>query len=224
MQKIILRLSSFAVVIMLTTLVAACTSEPYETGDGEYSYLRTDFAVVSTNGSANIASFLTDEGREMTLATPFEVEKLKADTTYRALVYYSQPLNADLEVMSVRLVNVCNPFKPSKEQIMKTDPIGWESIWVSENKSYLNLALNLMVGVSDDEDADKQQVLGVRLDSSEDHQTHYTLYHDQNNVPEYYTYKTYVSIPLGKDAQSGDAYTVTVNTYDGILQKTVYLP
>lgn len=208
----------------LVVSVSACKQETYESGDGEYSFLRSDFAEVSTSASGGIVSFSTDDNRQLQLKKPLNVNGLKADTVYRALVYYSQPPNGQLDVKNIRMINVSRPWTADKQPDMKTDPTGWESVWLSSNKKYLNLSLKLMVGVSEDKEAEQKQIISVRKDAVVGRHVYLTLYHDQNGVPAYYTHKTFLSIPLGEDVQSGDAFTIRVNTYEGVKQKTVYVP
>lgn len=205
-------------------LFCSCTSTPYEAGDGEYSYMCADFATVKTNADAQMESFLTDDNKSLRLTSPRKVEGAKADTTYRALVYYDVNGTDEVQLRSMRGISVCHPFKPSEDKPMLTAPTGWESMWLSKNKSYINLAINLLVGIDNNIEEQQQHVLGVCQDSVVGRHTYYTLYHDQHGVPEYYTLKTYLSIPISKDAQSGDAFTLTVNTYKGLKQKTLILP
>lgn len=47
-----------------------------------------------------------------------------------------------------------------------------------------------------------------------------TLFHKQNNQPQYYTSKVYVSVPLDGIA-SGDSITLKVNTYKGMVTKDI---
>ena len=203
---------------------SSCKQETYEPGDGKYSFLRSDFVEVATNASGAIVAFNTDDNRRLTLKTPMATRDLKADTIYRALVYYSEPTSGNLEVRNIRMINVSRPWTANDTQEMKTDPTGWESAWISKNRKYLNLALNLKVGVSYDKEADTRHIVSVRKDSVIDRHVFLTLYHDQNGVPEYYTHKSFLSISLGKDVQPGDAFTITVNTYKGLKKKTVYVP
>lgn len=48
---------------------------------------------------------------------------------------------------------------------------------------------------------------------------HLTLYHDQGGVPEYYSQRTYVSIPLS-DIHA-DFIILTINTYDGGKERKI---
>jgi hypothetical protein len=98
-----------------------------------------------------------------------------------------------------------------------TDPVGFESMWVSKNGSYLNLSLLLKSGKAEGDTS--LHTLGVvsngTTTDADGHRTlHLTLYHDQGGVPEYYTVQQYVSIPtqLLKDA---DTVELTLNTYNG---------
>ena len=213
-----------AIVIVIAIALVACTTDVYESGDGDYSYIRGDFANLSTDSHGRIVSFLTDDNATIKLPSPVAVEGMKADTTYRALVYYNQPQNAAPELLNLKMVSVAKAFEESDDDPLKTDPVGWESMWVSSNGTYLNLALNLLDGVSDDKDDPLHHVLGVCLNSTANHHFYFTLYHDQSGIPEYYTRKAYFSMPLDDTFQKNDTLTLTVNTYDGIQTKTVILP
>ena len=79
-------------VAIATAALTACTTEQYDAGDGKYSYLRSDFAEVTTDGPARMSSFVTDESHTWHAAgTPRVSWMTKSDTTYRALVYYATP-------------------------------------------------------------------------------------------------------------------------------------
>lgn len=215
----------FSIFLMcLLSVVSACTTDTYESGDGEYSYMRGDFANLRTDTKGNIVSFLTDENNTITLKEPLAFSDAKPDTIYRALVYYSKPQKEDAEILNLKMVNVTKAFVETKEKKLKTDPVGWESMWISNNKSYLNLSLNLLDGVSEDENTDMRHVVGICQDSIVGSHFYYTLYHDQGGIPEYYTRKTYLSMPLGDSFHDGDILTVTVHTYEGIQTKTVIVP
>jgi hypothetical protein len=57
----------------------------------------------------------------------------------------------------------------------------------------------------------------VRSTSSGSKCVELRLYHDQNHVPEYYTSRTYVSLPLSVYSSvltSGDSIRIRIKTYD----------
>ena len=47
------------------------------------------------------------------------------------------------------------------------------------------------------------------------------LYHDQGGVPEYYSQRAFLSVPLQK--LGVDSIHFEVNTYDGIVRKTLFV-
>ena len=50
---------------------------------------------------------------------------------------------------------------------------------------------------------------------------HLRLYHDQGGMPEYYSQRTYFSIPIQK--LGVDSIQFTINTYKGLVTKTLSL-
>lgn len=204
----------------------SCETDSYESGDGKYSNLRADFADVHTNGNAQFYGFMTDEGDSLTFAEPKTYKwATTADSTYRALVYYNK-VEGKADVVSVSSVSVPNIYPIWKLKEMKTDPVTLESSWLSPNRRYANLGINLMTGTEDGKN--DRQVLGMFCDTLLVHGNGHrhlqlSLYHDQNGVPQYYTSRGYVSIPLQKHPYqlgTGDTLSVTVNTYDGPVVKT----
>lgn len=43
-------------------LLESCTTEPYDSGDGELSYMRADFVEANTDSEKNVVSVKTDDG------------------------------------------------------------------------------------------------------------------------------------------------------------------
>ena len=75
-----------ATALMLWT--AACTTEEYESGDGDYSYLRADFAEVHTTGAKKVGNARTDDGDSLVLQPPLDCSWASVpDSTYRAPCY-----------------------------------------------------------------------------------------------------------------------------------------
>ena len=108
-----------------------------------------------------------------------------------------------------------------KEKV-KTDPLTLESIWISKNKRYLNASVYLKVGSTDDEEAIHK--MGVVCDTIMAHADstrtlHLRLYHDQGGVPEYYSQRTYFSLPLSE--LHADSIRFSINTYKGEVVKTL---
>ena len=143
------------------------------------------------------------------------------------MLYYNKVKAADgklaAEVVSLGRVP-CLYVKPltSFEKTYKDDPVKFESIWNSKSGKYLNLHLQLKTGYTEDSTA--VQKLDVVTDSlisypSGRRTLSLLLYHDQGNVPEYYSTQAYVSIPT--TALAVDSIRLYINTYSGPVIKTM---
>lgn len=207
----------------------ACTTEDYETGNGEYSFLRADFAEVHTAGEKKVVNARTDDGDSLVLQPPLDCSWATVpDSTYRALLYYSREPGKSLEVegFSAAQVLVLHAMEVKDKTKVVTDPLTLESAWISPNGKYLNFGMFVKTGVSDAKDA--YQTLGMARDTvitSEDgiRVHHLRLMHKQNGVPEYYSSRIYTSIPLAPFAQ-GDLLRVEINTYEGPVVRMFEIP
>lgn len=209
-------------------LLSACTNDAYDTGDSRYSYLRTDFVEARTDGRARLVSATTDGGGALSFPRPVTVAwAAKADTAYRALLYYNLPSAASdtavsplaVEPVSMVQVYVLRPRAASDTVAVSTDPVHFLSAWRSANGSYVNLSLALMTGVADSIDA--RQSIGLVCDSVTErgngrHTYYYTFLHSQGGVPQYYKSTVYVSIDT-KKMTAGDRVRLSLNTYEGIV-------
>ena len=208
--------------VLLSSLVLlACTQDTYEKGKGKYSLMRGDFAEAVVNGSKQVTKIITDDGDELPLTTPFTAKWVtKADTVYRCMLYYNK-VDDKAEVISMGQVpcadiNTLAEFKKP----MATDPVKFESSWISKTRRYLNLSLLLKTGSTDDTTA--VQSLAIVSDTLITHpdnkQTrHLILYHNQGNVPQYYSTQVYVSIPT--ERIDADSVQISINSYDGEVIK-----
>lgn len=208
-------------VLMLPLTWLACSHDAYESGDGKYSYLRADFVAARSGTAGQIVSATTDEGETLSFSEPVAAKwATTADSTYRALLYYNLR-DAVAEPLSISRVPVLQPVLASAVEAPRQDPVGLQSGWVSTNGGYLNLGLLLKAGKSDDEEA--AQSVGVVCDSIVGGNAFLRLLHDQGQVPEYYTVRQYVSIPL-TELLAGKTVHLSVNTYDGLLTRTFAAP
>ena len=187
----------------LSAILSSCSQDAYEKGEGEYSLMRGDFAEASVNSNKQIVSIMTDDGDQLPLKEGYKAKWIAtADTTYRCILYYNKV----------------------KEKELKTDPIKFESIWLSRTGKYLNMSLLLMTGYTDDTTAvHKLSFVSDTLVTHPDskHTLHFCLHHDQNGVPEYYTTQAYVSLLV--DSIHADSIRFAVNTYNGPVVKTLSL-
>ena len=78
--------------VVAAALLASCTTEQYDSGDGKLSYLRSDFVEACTDAQSRMSSFTTDEQLSLQVEdTPKVSWMTTPDSTYRALVYYAAP-------------------------------------------------------------------------------------------------------------------------------------
>ena len=205
----------------LFTFFCACTSDAYEKGTGTYSLMRTDLAEATIDGEKYAVSLVTDEGDSYTLSPKYQGKWIQtADTTYRVIAYYNPHDDGTAEAVAFGVVPTLIPREQWKFKTQPQDPVGVESAWVSTNGKYLNMALLVKSGHTDDEDA--SHIIALAQDTVITHADQrrtaiYRLLHDQGNVPEYYTNRHYVSILLPEDRP--DTVTLTIQTYDGTLSR-----
>ena len=218
-------------------ILLSCTSEAYDTGDGDYSYLRADFVEIHTYEARQIDYAISDDGKRITPDRPFSVKWAeKGDTLYRALFYYNQKPDAGAKPLSLQSVYVLWPKDSADVKSQKYDPVTFESAWVSTCQRsdltikadqlspvthYLNIAFLVKTGQPDDEKA--RQSIGVISEQSDDGSLQLTLLHDQGVVPQYYSSRIYASIPLTA-SQLQQTVTLRINTYDGLLTRTFAAP
>lgn len=212
-----------------TLLLAACTSESYDSGDGTYSYLRADFAMLHASTDLNVDYFTTDDDTRLYVAEPFTKTWITTpDTTYRALVYYNVPKTGSttttVSVVSTSYIYVLTPIAAENFDTIRTDPVTFESAWLSANGIYVNIGFYIKTGTSDDDDA--QQTIGIVDDGIETLDDGTTqrclrLYHDQGDVPQYYSSRRYLSVRA--DNIAADAVKITVEDYDGTAERTITL-
>ncbi len=213
-------------VVMLSLLLSfvSCTNDEYESGDGEYSYMRADFVEAHSGDAGYLTSFVTDEGDSLLLSPKYEcLWATTPDSVYRALMYYSREDSSSLNVRGISISQVFMLYLPKQPRdTVYVHPVGLESSWMSANGKYFNMGLNLRTGKGENEKA--RQTLGVVLDTTlllpnGSHEHHLRLFHNQGEVPEYYTTKVYASIPMAYFSP-GDVVSLSVNTYDGLVTRS----
>ena len=214
--------------LLVIILVASCTQDAYEKGEGTYSLMRGDFAEANVNSNREVTSITTDDGEILPLTTLATAQWIsRPDTIYRCMLYYNKVKAADgkpaAEVISLGRVP-CLYVKSlvSFEKTYKDDPVKFESIWNSKSGKYLNLHLQLKTGYTEDSTA--VQKLDIVTDSLISYPNgrrtlSLMLYHDQGNVPEYYSTQAYVSIPT--TGLAVDSIRLYINTYSGPVIKTL---
>lgn len=208
----------------LLTFLASCQTDSYDKGEGELSLTRADFVVAHANNEKKIDQVVTDDGQTLTLQTPTSAKWITtADSLYRAVLYYNQRETTDKMVEPVALSQITTlsplPLEKFKEGI-KTDPVTFESIWKSRNGKYINIGMYLKIGQIDNNEV--HHTVGIAMEkvqtNADQTSTAYlTFYHDQGDVPEYYSSKYYISIPCNEI--KADSVCITINSYKGIVKK-----
>ena len=229
------RVASYVTMLAALCLTASCENESYDSGTGSLSLTRADFVEAHTDEACAIDYAVTDEGLRLELSPRFAPSWAEtSDTLYRAVLYYDVPASADCSPAStflsatsssaavvvpraISLVPVLYPKAEADfEDGLRTDPVKFESIWLSADGRYINIGFYLKNGRVDSGDnllhtigmAHRRTV--VNDDGTRTAQL--CLYHDQGGVPEYYSSRYYVSVPCaGIDA---DSVHVAINTYD----------
>ena len=221
-------LFTFHFSFLTSSLLTSCTQDAYEKGEGEYSLMRGDFAEANVNSNREVTSITTDEGETLPLTILQKAQWIsRPDTIYRCMPYYNKVKSADgkpaAEVISLGKVP-CLYIKPLSvlDKNYKDDPVKFESLWLSKSGKYLNLHLQLKTGYTEDSTA--VQKLDVVSDSLITYPNgrrtlSVLLYHDQANVPEYYSTQAYVSLPT--TGLGVDSIRLYINTYSGPVVKTL---
>ena len=151
----ICRLNIF-ILFLLSTMISSCTQDAYDKGEGKYSQMRGDFVEAQIDASKQIVSITTDDDEMLPLVNPYSANWItKGDTLYRCMLYYNKVETAKgkyaAEVLSVGQVP-CPSLKhwADFKEKYRTDPVKFESLWLSKSGKYLNLYMLLKTGVTED--------------------------------------------------------------------------
>lgn len=202
-------------------MAGACTNDAYESGDGRYSYLRADFCMLHAAGSGLADYALTDDGDTLRFSSPATVLwAMQPDSLYRALVYHDVSRRT---LFGASRVMVVQPMLPSDSATVSTDPLTIESAWAAGG--YLNIGFAVKTGQSDS--IEVRQQLGLLLeqasvDASGKRTIALRVTHAQNGMPEYYTVRGYMSMPLAEGMQ-GATIRLSANTYRGTICREIEL-
>ena len=217
MKKIFQFIVIITVSCQLSAVISSCTRDYYDKGEGELSYLRGDFAEAYVNSSRQVTKIVTDDGDDLALTAPVLAKWAEvSDTTYRCRLYYNKVGNK-AEVLSIGEVPCLNVIPlPKFDEPLRTDPVTFQSTWMSKNGRYLNVGILIKSGVTNDTAA--IQSIGLVTDTIITHPDnkkirHITMHHNQNNVPEYYSTQIYMSVPT--KIIDADSVRISINSYDG---------
>ena len=203
-------------------LLCACETDSYDKGEGRYSQMQADFAELTVNSEKQGTQFLTDEGEQYRFETPCTASWIqRPDTMYRALVYFNKTGDGTAQAVAVGQMGVLRPAEHWRFKEQPQDPLGVESLWLTRNGKYINMGLLLKNGHIDDTEGTHAVALcqdTVLVNPDQTRTAYYRLLHDQNDAPEYYTNRRYISIILPQPVP--DTIHLELQTYDGPQQRT----
>ena len=206
---------------LFTFLLFSCETDSYEKGQGKYSLMLADMGEIVINSEKQAVSFTTDDGDGYTLTSPVTGQWIQtADTTYRAIIYYNKVENGQAEYMGLTTVPTMVPVEHWRFKEQPQDPVGFESAWLAKSRKYINLGLLFKSGYVDD--AIGRHLISIAQDTvlvnaNQTTTAYYRFLHGQNETPEYFTNRHYVSILLPQDLP--DTVSVSIVTYSGIVER-----
>lgn len=215
-----------AVLSSALLMLFSCESDSYDTGTGTYSLMTAEFGEAYTDEEGVLKFFTTDDDVSLTLSPEVSYSDAKPDTLYRRLLYYDVADGNIVEPRAITVVPVAYPHPALAFDSVYTDPVSFESLWVSASGKYINMGLYFLTGEADGSD-DLRHTVGIAVDSvvTDDNLLstyHMRLYHDQGGIPEYYSTKYFISIPT-TSIPAADSVVMRINTYDGTVTKGVGL-
>ncbi len=210
---------------ILLLLLASCESDSYDKGEGELSLATAEFVEAHANGNKQMDYVITDNDDRLTVSPQPSVKWMTTtDSLYRALLYYNNVGEGIIEPLSITQVPTLSIYPDWMIQDIKTDPVTFESIWQSANGKYLNMAFYLKIGeVGKDAELHTISIIQDTIITNADGSTtaYMQLYHDQGDMPEYYSSKCYISIL--RDSIKADSIYIDINTYKGKVNKKMAL-
>jgi len=214
---------ALSIACCLALCLGACQVDSYSTGEGRNSLTQATFASLTVDADKQGIAFLTDEGENYTLLHPYRTSWIETpDTVYRALIYYNKVDEGKADIRSSARLTTIHPIAHWRFTTLPQDPLDVQSVWLSNGARYLNLALLVKSGYVDDKE--ERQTIGMAVDTLLHHAdgrtaAHYRLLHSQNDVPQYFTNRRYVTVAL--PATPPDTIHLTIPTYAGEVLRTL---
>ena len=206
------------ITVMLLMLLSSCENDPYDTGDGYFSHMTTAFGEACFDSQGRAYKFVTDDDKILNFTSLLgdPNEKL-ADKTMRSLFYYNLT-EKENTVQPYSLIRILTANVIDKADVAEivTAPLKVESVWMSENKKYLNLSLKIKTSTPEDENL--RHKLGSVYEGSEEGIANITLLHDDEGIPGNYSVSLYFSIPVKSITDRNPLCSLIrlkVNTFDG---------
>lgn len=211
----------YAMLASLAVLTVVSCSDDDENAD--LALLTAEMCDVTTAADGIIVGGTTDSDVRLQFTSPLQCSWAEvADTTYRALLYYNkvEGSNSVKPVMADKVMYLApHSGVKDKEWTKDVDPVGLTSLWMAENGKYLNMRLTIKTGTADDK---QKHSLGLVCDTVMEQgrakHYYYRLCHSRNNLPEFYSFDVFASIPTA-DINKDDTLTLMVPTAKGMLDK-----
>lgn len=215
MRKSVLFVCSFVFILF------SCQIDSYEKGEGDYSLMQADMGELTVDDEKQGVAFTTDDGDSYTLTEHVTAQWIQtADTTYRVIIYYNKVETGQAEPMGLTSVPtmIPKPYWQFEEPVQ--DPVGFESAWLAKSGKYINLGLLFKSGYVDDTMG--RHLISVAQDTvlvnaDQTRTAYYRFLHGQNDMPEYFTNRHYVSILLPQDRP--DTVCLSITTYNGVISR-----
>ncbi len=229
--------------LLCLLMITSCTTEGYDTGDGNYSYYSAEMALLSLKDSL-VSRAEMDDNRVLVFDSPLKSSVLRKNFSQslmgdscRLMLHFNKGVETATTVEAATLHGADAVMMPSialadtLKKAVKTDPLNVVSSWKAKSGKFYNYCLSLKAGTTD---KDRQvQTLGIVCDSvsAATGTVYLRLAHDQNDVPEYYSVEAFLSISRKQIDKILNHYSVaptsnvkvklSVNTYQG--RKTIVL-
>lgn len=203
---------------LVLLLATSCENEPYSSGDGALSNMTTVFGEADFDSQGCAVRFDTDADKTLNFTRPYgKPDEKLANKTLRSLLYYNITDDAGIaDPVMIAGVLTANVIDRDSIKNKKDDPLKVHSVWLSENKKYLNLALSLKTSTPEDESL--RHKLGMLYESTQGEVSNLRLIHDDADIPGNYSVKTYFSVPVKSIIKRNPQCTkiiVGANTFDG---------
>ena len=207
----------YATISLLLLLLLACEHDSYDTGDGKYSHLQTDYVSVEVK-DCYVQSITTDDDKPLSITAGMRIDVEPKDTVLRWLLYYNKVSDSNpIEIVGRSNMTLLKVRTTTDADAIKTDPVTMTSAWLSKNKRYLNLNIGLKMGSTTSNT--QLHTVGMVCTGMDDDTAYYTFYHDQGNIPQYYTQDVLFTV----ECPDKKVIDLTINTYNGTWHKQLII-
>ncbi|MGP1590765.1 MAG: hypothetical protein ACTTHI_03105 [Prevotella sp.] len=126
--------------------LTACTSSPFDNGNGTNSFLKRDAAEVTINKKEQTANIVFDDDQKASVKLPAQHPWLTGtETLYRAIVTYREKDQVK-SILGFIPMMLLQPVTQTTEEV-KSDPVLYVASSFAKNKKYLNIQLTVPMRV-----------------------------------------------------------------------------